>query len=139
MTIHTKRLLLRKRAAFRQRIMCVSQSNRSVLRQFGVACLAVFQIGITVSLPPADALLDIERFGSPQHIESSANNTCAVHGHLYCQVVRSLSNAGVARPVLTAEGTQPPIYAPDPGREACCANSAPVLFGAVVPRAPPSA
>ena len=75
----------------------------------GISCIATLQIGVSASLSPADAILDIERFGSPVHIESPENADCAVdHGHFFCQVVRSLSKAGVSEGITLSQVGEPP-------------------------------
>ncbi|MDE2781762.1 MAG: hypothetical protein OXK77_02285 [Gemmatimonadota bacterium] len=102
--------------------------------------IAALQIGIAAGLGPADAILDIERFGSPVHIESPENADCAVdHGHLFCQVVRSLSKAGVAGGITLPRVCLPPLRLPEPDRVALRLPAAPILCGSIVPRAPPIA
>lgn len=120
--------------------MFFRQSSRWDLRRVGVSCVAAFQIGAAAGLGPADAILDIERFGSPVHVESPTNADCAVdHGHLFCQVVRSLSKAGIPHRITLSQETGPPVHLPEPDREAGRAPVASVLTGSVIPRAPPVA
>lgn len=116
------------------------QSRKWDMRRVGVSCIATLQIGVSASLSPADAILDIERFGSPVHIESPLNADCAVdHGHFFCQVVRSLSKAGVSHGISFSQISEPPLRLPEPNREADRVPTARIRVGPVVPRAPPVA
>ena len=114
------------------------QPSKWDLRRVGAACIAALQIGASAALGPADAILDIERFGSPVHVESPENADCAVdHGHLFCQVVRSLSKAGVSGGITLPQVCLPPLRLPEPDRVADRLPIAPILCGSIVPRAPP--
>lgn len=105
-----------------------------------IACVALLQIGSTVALTHADALLDGERMGAPDHVESPESTDCAVHhGHLFCQVVRSLSQATVSPDITAEAGPAPPILDAEADCEKGGINRAPILFGAVSPRGPPTA
>ena len=120
--------------------MFFRQSSRWDLRRVGISCIATLQIGVLASLSPADAILDIERFGSPVHIESPENADCAVdHGHFFCQVVRSLSKAGVSEGITLSQVGEPPFRLPEANRDADRVPIARVLVGSVFPRAPPIA
>jgi len=116
------------------------RSTRWDLRRAGILCIATLQIGLSAVFSPADAILDIERFGSPVHVESPRNADCAVnHGHFFCQVVRSLSNAGVSGGITAPRIGAPPLRLSEPDRAADCIPTAPILVGSVIPRAPPAA
>lgn len=118
--------------------MFFRQPRNVDLRQVGVAFIAALQIVVAAALGPADAILDIERFGSPVHVESPENADCAVdHGHLFCQVVRSLSKAGFSGGVTLPRVCLPPLRLPEPDCVAARLPIAPILRGSVVPRAPP--
>ena len=105
-----------------------------------VLSLVTLQIGLAGSLVPADAVLDIERFGSPVHLESPDNADCAVdHGHTFCQLVRSLSKAGVSGAIALPKVSAPPLRLPEPDMAADHPPATPILLGSVVPRAPPIA
>lgn len=117
--------------------MLFRRSSRWNLRRAGVSGLGTLQIGILVGLPAADAVLDIEFFGSQIHVESPEHADCGDHGHLFCQMVRSLANAGVSHGITFSETGEPLIRVPEPDRAAGCVPSAPILFGSVIPRAPP--
>ena len=107
-------------------------------RRVAAACLALFQIGSTSALTHADALLDAERMGTPAHVESPENSDCAIHhGHLFCQVVRSLFQATISHEVTTRTAPVSLIRVVKADREAHHAKCAPILFGSVVPRGPP--
>lgn len=114
------------------------QSTRWNLRRAGISCFATLQIGVSAGMPSADAILDGERFGSPIHVESPENTDCAVdHGHLFCQVVRSLSKAGISHGITLSQTGEPPLRVPEPDQAADRIPSTPILFGSVAPRAPP--
>ena len=110
------------------------------LRRAGLSCLATLQIVASAGLGPADAILDIERFGAPLHVESPEGSDCGVgHGHLFCQVVRSLSKAGVPTGITLHQITEPPLRPPEPDRGMEQVAVAPILLGSSTPRAPPIA
>ncbi len=110
------------------------------MQRTAIACVALLQMGSTVALTHVDALLDGERMGAPDHIESAENSDCAVHhGHLLCQVVRSLSQATVSPDIATEAGPAPPILDAEADRESGEVKRAPILFGAASPRGPPTA
>ena len=120
--------------------MFFRRSNRWDLRRTAVFSLAKLQIGLAVSLGPADAVLDIERFGSPVHLESPDNADCVLdHGHTFCQVVRSLSKAGMSGGIALPRVSAPPLRLPEPDPAAGRPPAAPVLLGSFFPRAPPIA
>lgn len=108
------------------------------LRRAAAACLALFHLGSASALTHADALLDAASMGWPDHVESPESSDCAVHhGHLICQVVRSLSQAEVPRGVSVEDGLAPPIRIVDTNREGYEAKGPPILLGSVIPRGPP--
>lgn len=110
------------------------------MRRKAVFSLATLQIGLTGSLGPADAILDIERFGLPIHVESPERADCAVdHGHVFCQVVRSLSKAGVSGGIMLPRVSAPPLRLPEPDTAADRPPATPILPGSGIPRAPPVA
>ncbi len=109
------------------------------MQRTAIACVALLQMGSTVALTHADALLDGERMGAPDHVESPENSDCSVHhGHLFCQVVRSLSQATVSPEITTEAGPAPPILDAEADCESGEVKRAPILFGAVSPRGPPT-
>ncbi len=110
------------------------------MRRTAVFSLATIQIGLAGFLGPADAVLDIERFGSPIHVESPESADCAVaHGHVFCQVVRSLSNPVVSGGISLPRVSAPPLRLPEPDMAADRPPATPILLGSVIPRAPPIA
>ena len=109
------------------------------MQRTAIACVALLQMGSTIALTHADALLDGERMGAPDHVESPETSDCAVHhGHFFCQVVRSLSQAAVSPDIATEAGPAPPILVAEAECEADEVKRAPILFGAASPRAPPT-
>lgn len=118
--------------------MFVRHTGTTELRRTAAACLALFQVGSTSALTHADALLDARSMGSPVHVESPDASDCAIHhDHLFCQVVRSLSQATFSCQATTAAAPTPPILIVEAGPEAHEAKCAPILRGPVVPRGPP--
>lgn len=120
--------------------MFLNESNRPPLRRLSLTSIATAQIAASAVLTPADALLDIERLGSVDHIESPANADCsAAHGHLFCQVVRSLYAASVAHGFMVAGNNAPVIHLLPLGGQPdrCCGPS--IWSAPVIPRAPPLA
>lgn len=110
------------------------------MRRTAVFSLATLQIGLAGALGPADAVLDIEPFGSPIHVESPESADCAVtHGHVFCQVVRSLSKAGVPGEIMLPRVSAPPLRLPEPDVATDSPPATPILLGSVIPRAPPIA
>ena len=106
----------------------------------GMGCLATLQIGVATVLGPADAILDIERFGASTHVESPTTADCAFgHGHGFCQLVRSLYKAGISSGIPFLRDATPPLLLPEPGPDAHRVAPAPVLLGSGTPRAPPIA
>ena len=80
-------------------------SRRSVRRTAALLLLLV-HAGAT-SLAAVDAILDVESTATPLHVESQQASHCeAHHDHLFCQVIRSLSNASGAqlRPTIALPG-----------------------------------
>lgn len=120
--------------------MFVRNSGTVEVRRVAAACLALFYTGSTAALIHADSVLDGQRMGSPVHVESPESGDCAVHtGHVFCQVVRSLSHAGISYGVTMEDSRRPPIQVVEVSREREVARCAPILFGSVVPRGPPTA
>jgi hypothetical protein len=105
----------------------------------GALALAVLQLIAFAALPTADALLDIEEFELPLHVESEGSLACAPpHDHLFCQAVRSLA-AGGTTPVIG--GAEPPP-APILGLEAQSTGDVAarrILTRSIGSRAPPLA
>ncbi|MCA1792225.1 MAG: hypothetical protein LC667_20970 [Thioalkalivibrio sp.] len=108
-------------------------------RRLGVLVLAVMQlVGATV-LPGADGKLDVERYGTPVHVESEGNHDCTPHhDHLFCQVVRSTAMANPAQsaaevPALVAPVSVHALH----GAEVLRVRTE-ALVGCASPRAPPS-
>ena len=97
-------------------------------------------MAMAAALAPADALLDIDQFGLPVHVESPATTECLVHhGHLFCQIVRSLAAPGAAQRVTMAAEGAPAIHMAQPGRESPVPVSASIWSASLIPRAPPLA
>ena len=120
--------------------MFVRHSGKSEFWRATVACVALLQMGSTAALTHADALLDGERMGTPDHVESPENGDCPVHhGHIFCQVVRSLAHASISREITTEQGSVPPIRVVEADCESGEARGAPTLFGSAIPRGPPNA
>ena len=118
--------------------MFVGHKGKRELWRVAAACLALFQIGSTSVLAHADALLDAERTGSPLHVESPENSDCALHhGHLFCQVVRSLFQAVTSPEIVVQADPAPLIRVVEAEREAYQAKCAAILLGSVIPRGPP--
>lgn len=69
--------------------------------RFGALILALLQLGVSTAVVSADAVLDGEMTGHSTHVESEGSKECATHhDHLFCQVVRSLTNATGATPLV---------------------------------------
>jgi len=97
-------------------------------------------MGSMIALVHVDAVLDGERMGTPDHVESPESTDCHVHhGHVFCQVVRSLAHASISRDITTEYGSEPPIRVVEADCEAGEARGAPILFGSAIPRGPPTA
>ena len=100
----------------------------------------MLHVGAATALGPADAVLDAERALAPIHIESPANPDCTFHhGHLFCQMLRSLSFAGVPRNIDLANPQVPPFRLADRILDASHVKSTPIMSGSVIPRGPPVA
>jgi hypothetical protein len=109
-------------------------------RRLGVLVLAVFQlVGATV-LPGADAMLDVEGYGTPVHVESEGNHDCTPHhDHLFCQVVRATAMANPARSAAEVPALVAPVAVRVMrGSEVLLARTE-ARTGSASPRAPPSA
>ena len=113
-------------------------SNTWDVRRVGVLVLALFQLGVAVVLPGADAVLDARTASAPVHVESTGNDDCVQHhDHVFCQVVRSLFEA-IASGDAGASSTDAL-----PGLQAYVSIddhelTRPILLrGSVAPRAPP--
>ena len=95
-------------------------------------------MAVATALVPADAILDIDQFGSPDHVETPAAPECLVHhGHLFCQIVRSLWATGVAPDISIAGEHAPPIRFEDSCPDGSLTNSASIWSAPTIPRAPP--
>ncbi len=95
-------------------------------------------MAVAMALVPADAILDIDQFGSPAHIETPATTECQVnHGHLFCQIVRSLWAAGAAPDMSIACEHSPPIRVAQPRPDGLLANNQSIWSAPAIPRAPP--
>ncbi len=118
----------------------VRHSGNKELWRAAVVCVALPQMVSTAALTHADALLDGERMGTPDHVESPDNSDCPVHhDHIFCQVVRSLAHASISRGIATEQGSVPPIRVVEADCESGEARGAPTLFGSAIPRGPPNA
>jgi len=95
------------------------------------------QFATSAVIVAADAILDGQQAASTTHVESRGSESCTTHhDHLFCQVVRSLSDAtrgtasvasGAAGFLAQAAALVHVSDAPDPT----------ILSGAIGPRAPP--
>ena len=109
------------------------------MRRLSVACICLLHVGVASALGPADAILDAERATTPVHIETPSHPDCASHhGHLFCQLVRSLSLASVSHSINVANPHAPPVRHADRSREASHVKSTPIMSGSVIPRGPPT-
>ena len=110
------------------------------LRRAGVAGISFLYMVVTIALGPADAILDAASLGSRTHIESPHEANCASHhGHLLCQVVRSLSFAGISRWESATDRPAPEVRCVEMGGDTGEIKRAPILLGSVIPRGPPVA
>ena len=97
-------------------------------------------MAVAMALVPADALLDIDQFGVPEHVESPGSTECPVHhGHLFCQIARSLAAPGAAQRVTIAGEDAPTVRIAQPGHESSIPISASIWSASLIPRAPPLA
>lgn len=110
------------------------------VRRLGVLVLAVFQLGGAVALPAADGVLDMDRYGTPAHVESEGSDDCAPHhDHAFCQVVRATALANPSR-AASSVGVDDLVYQLHLlGGPAEVDVPSPVLEGSTGPRAPPFA
>jgi hypothetical protein len=109
-------------------------------RRLGMLLFAMLQMVGAVVLPAADGQLDIERFGTPVHVESKGGDDCASHhDHVFCQVVRStaLANPSRATAEVAALATPPALHALRAVEEHRTLSDARSVSAS--PRAPPSA
>ena len=114
------------------------KAEGTTLRRLGTALMVVLQLGASALLIPSDAILDIDRYGAV-HIDSPTGSDCSVnHGHLFCQLVRSLIAAGAAHPVALPRQPAPSLHPDDPVCEAERVAASPIVAGSLVPRAPPA-
>ena len=117
--------------------MFLRRTGRGNRPRFAFSGIAAVQIAVAAALVPADAVLDIDLFGLPEHVESPAAD-CPVHyGHLFCQIVRSLWVPGAAQRVTIAPEDAPTIHVAHPGHESCVPISASIWSASLIPRAPP--
>ena len=108
------------------------------LHRVGFAAVSLLHIGAATSLGPIDAILDAERARMPIHFESPDSSDCAGgHGHLFCQLVRSLSLAPVPRHIQVAGSPIPHVRHADASRHAEHLERPRMMARSVVPRAPP--
>ena len=114
--------------------------DHRLVRRLGVLAMAVFQLTGAIALPAADGALDVDRYGTPAHVESEGADDCAPHhDHAFCQVVRAtaLANPSRAASSVGADDRVHELHAP--GGSAEVDVTSPVLEGSPGPRAPPSA
>lgn len=114
--------------------------DHRLVRRLGVLVMAVLQLGGAVALPAADGVLDMDRYGTPSHVESEGSDDCAPHhDHAFCQVVRATALANPSR-ALSSVGVGHRVHLLHPlGGSAEVDITSPVLEGSTGPRAPPSA
>jgi len=115
-------------------------SDRRWTARLGVLALALGQLVVAVVLPAADGHLDVEKFGTPVHVESHGDRDCMPHhDHAFCQVMRATSLATPSRASAEIAGARfaldiPALKWVDQGRAA-----GPILGTQSAPRAPPRA
>lgn len=105
-------------------------------RRAGALGMTLLQLASFTALPTADAVLDGAQLDLPLHVESEGNPDCAVHDHLFCQAVRSLSSATRTSPIGGVPATAAILRLG--GQDADVDTAARrLLSGSVGPRAPP--
>ena len=119
--------------------MFIRQSDPWNLRRVSVAWICAFHVAAAIALGPADVVLDADRAATPVHIEPQGHEDCAFgHGHLFCQLVRSLSRAGISNGIHVANPPAPLVRPSATSREATHVRSTPIMAGSVIPRGPPT-
>lgn len=117
--------------------MTLSPSNARPGRRFGALILALLQAGVSTAVVSADAVLDGAQSGHGTHVESEGSEECATHhDHLFCQVVRSLTNAAGATPTVDPAVRLRIVAAMAPAHPVDVLPPA-LLSGTVGSRAPP--
>ncbi len=95
-------------------------------------------MAVAAALVPAHALLDIDQFGLPEHVESPDTTDCPVHqGYIFCQIIRSPAVPGAAQRVTPVAEDAPTIHVAHPGPASCGPISASIWSASLIPRAPP--
>jgi len=114
------------------------QSSRRGWRRVAVACIAMGQMAVATTLVPADAVLDKAQFGSPAHIETPESTEClGHHGHLFCQIVRSLWATGATPGISVAGESAAPIRIAQRCPDWPLPADASIWSAPGIPRAPP--
>jgi len=104
-----------------------------------VLLLVTLYSSVSLALATTDGVLDVERFGTPVHVESDGRADCVPHhDHAICQVVRSatlgapssapdeVASAQPSGSLVAAPAADPPLPSNDR------------LRGSPGPRAPPA-
>ncbi len=114
--------------------------DHRLVRRLGVLVMAVFQLTAAVALPAADGVLDMDRYGTPTHVESEGSDDCAPHhDHAFCQVVRATGLANPSRAAVNVGVGDQVHQLHRLGGSVEADIPSPVLEGSTGPRAPPSA
>lgn len=99
--------------------------------------MALLQIGVSSAVVTADAVLDSEMAGHSTHVESEGSEECATHhDHLFCQVVRSLTNVATTTPIVDPAARLSLVETATPTRTVDVIRPT-LLSGALGSRAPP--
>ena len=112
--------------------------DRCGARWAAISALALFEILATVAIVPADVILDSRSAEAGVHVDSPDRNDCpSSHGDLFCQVVRSLSDARSTGPIgdatLVSAGVVPNADIFETER----VGRSVLFLESVIPRGPP--
>ena len=111
-------------------------NGRRTIRRAAGILLALLNL-CAMSVAALDAVIDGESAGAPIHIESDQSTDCETyHDHLFCQVVRSLGSASVAKGRPTIDSGAPVLDVPSEFRSGRLFRSA-ALPGFAGPRGTP--
>jgi hypothetical protein len=111
-------------------------NGRRTTRRAAGSLLALLNL-CAMSVVALDAVIDGELAGTSIHIESHQSTDCETHhDHIFCQVVRSLGSASVAKDRPTIDSGTPVLDVPSEFRSGRLFRSA-ALPGFAGPRGPP--
>ena len=111
-------------------------NGRHTTRRAAGILLALLNL-CAMSVVALDAVIDGDLAGMPIHIESHQSTDCETHhDHLFCQVVRSLGSASVAKVRPTIDSGTPVLDVLSEFRSGRLLRSA-ALPGFAGPRGPP--